>query len=334
MNRFGLAIVVCGLAVGVSSAASPDPKDLAVPPQELLKARELVRRLASEDYDDREDAHKALARMGRMARPVLAEAALADSSAEVRSRAARLLPRAEAEELKARVETFLADTDNKFEHDLPGWKGFRALAGQNKSSQTLFVDMIQSPGNLDILVAMEQSESEAGKAIADRRSEIYMRAYPQNFGRVPGVKQIVPQPPSLADVATLLFAEIAVDARHIPRSVLFQQMSVANFLMQQSSVMNAANGTGTTGGPQAESFRILLAKWLETRTHPDDLSNYSVINAANNFRNYPEATPLLRRVVTTDGVQGYMKSQALMHLVQKHGKDEQFVVRTQHDVLV
>src|SRR5437660_6360350 len=117
------------MAGGSGRAASPDPKQLVVPPAELVKARELVRLLGSEDYAEREDAQKALAKMGRLARPVLAEAAYTDPSAEIRSRAARLLPRAEAEELKARLDTFLADDDLQYDHELPGWAEFRVAAG-------------------------------------------------------------------------------------------------------------------------------------------------------------------------------------------------------------
>src|SRR6476661_3009451 len=110
MNRFGLVLVAAELAASAAAAVSPDPRDLVVPAAEQARARELVRRLASDEFADREGAYRELARMGRLARPALAEAG-ADPSPEVRSRAARLLPRAEAEELKARVDTFLADAE-------------------------------------------------------------------------------------------------------------------------------------------------------------------------------------------------------------------------------
>jgi hypothetical protein len=324
MNRFGLAVVMCGLAMSISSAASPDPKDLAVPPQELLKARELVRRLASEDYGDREDAFTALAKMGRMARPALAEAATSDTSAEVRTRAARLLPRAEAEELKARIDTFLADNDQKFEHDLPAWRTFRNMLGTSKATQGLFVEMLQAPGNLEVLVALEQSEAEAGRAIADRRMSVYMRANPYAFGRPVNAKPLPSIPPTLAETATLLFAEILIDSKHIPRTGFFQQqISVANML-QQSPGFSVTSITG----PHADPLKLLLSKWLDSRTHPDDLSNYATLNVANMLRQNPESTPLLRRTVTTEGVQSYIRYQALMYLVQRHGKEETPFVRS------
>src|SRR5439155_19187177 len=129
MIRLGAAVVVWGLVAGGAWGSSPDPKDLAIPAAELGRARELVRRLGSDDPREREAAQAELARMGRLARPVLAEAAAADPSAEVRGRAARLLPRAEAEELQARLDTFRADTELAYQHDLPGWSQFRVAAG-------------------------------------------------------------------------------------------------------------------------------------------------------------------------------------------------------------
>ncbi len=38
-----------------------------------------------------------------------------------------LLPKANAEEFQARLDTFLADTEGKYEHSLPGWRQFRAV---------------------------------------------------------------------------------------------------------------------------------------------------------------------------------------------------------------
>src|SRR6478735_7468077 len=118
-------LLVAGLASALSArpaGTSPDPKDLAIPANEIARARELIKRLGSEVYKEREEAQAELAKMGRLARSVLAEAATSDSDPEVRYRCARLLPKAGADELRARLETFLADTTNKYEHDLPGLK--------------------------------------------------------------------------------------------------------------------------------------------------------------------------------------------------------------------
>ena len=73
MTRFVAALLLAVFA-SFADGASPDPKDLAIPPQELSKARELIKRLGSEVYREREEAHAELAKMGRLARPALVEA--------------------------------------------------------------------------------------------------------------------------------------------------------------------------------------------------------------------------------------------------------------------
>src|SRR5580765_3323000 len=135
------ALLSCGLTAGFAFGVSPDPKVLAIPPQELSKARELIKRLGSEVYRDREEAHAELSKMGRLARPALVEAAASDADPEVRYRCSRLLPKAGADELKARLDTFLADTDSKYDHDLPGLKQFRKSVGTNKEARDLFVEV-------------------------------------------------------------------------------------------------------------------------------------------------------------------------------------------------
>jgi hypothetical protein len=129
-----LAILVGGLCAAAASGASPDPKDLVIPPEELSKARELVRKLGSEVFREREDAHAELTRMGRKARQALLEAVGSDPDPEVRFRCSRLLPKAGADDLRARLDTFLADTEGKYDHDLPGLKQYRKAVGNDEKT--------------------------------------------------------------------------------------------------------------------------------------------------------------------------------------------------------
>src|SRR5262245_4685498 len=69
------AVAILAVLVGFASPAvaavpdkaNPDPKSLAVPAEELSKARELVQKLGSEAFADREAAERDLAAMGRLA---------------------------------------------------------------------------------------------------------------------------------------------------------------------------------------------------------------------------------------------------------------------------
>jgi hypothetical protein len=294
--------------------ASPDPKDLAVPPQELSKARELVRQLGSDVYREREDAQAELAKMGRLAKQALVEGATTDPDPEIRLRSGRLLPKANADDLKARIDTFLADTEGKYEHDLPGLKAFRKHLGATPEARALYVELLKSPYNLDLLAALDKGEVEGGRAISDRRNMLYndMQYRPV----APGGKPFVPKQPSLADIAVLLFAESLVSPENIPKNSPWVWINGSTFLQQNPS-MQAINGQGQ----HSKIYKDIVAQWLATRSDPTELTNLSY-QLNTNLRQFKETLPLLRRIVLTDGVAGYAKGQALMFLVQQRGKEE------------
>jgi hypothetical protein len=324
MARLRLLLLVWGLAAAPASAASPDPKDLAIPPHELSRAQALVRQLSSETYRDRERAQRELAVMGRLARPVLAEAAQTDPDPEVRFRCTRLLPKATADDLRARTDVFLADVEGKFEHDLPGWKRFREIVGADPPARDLFVAVLKSGVNGELLAAIDGPVDEAGRAVSDRRNQMYAQITQRQFR--PFDPSVAPPSLTLTDVATLLFAEVAVPSKDIPRlGQLGFYVTGAMFVQQPASL--AAVTTDTT--PHATAYRRILSRWMDTRTDPTDLSHYTLVNVAHTLRTMKETTPLLRRVVQTDGVQAHQKAQAMMHLVQRSGKDELPVLRSQ-----
>ncbi len=308
-----LALILGGLCAIPAMGVSPDPKDLAIPPQELSKARDLIRRLGSEAYREREEAQTELARMGRLARPVLLEAVGSDPDPEVRFRCSRLLPRAGVEDLKARIDTYLADADGKFEHDLPGLKQFRKQVGTDKADRELFVEIIKSSHNIDLLQALDRTPAEAGRAISDRRMTLYSRL---NNRIVGGRVQPPPQIP-LPDIACLLLAESVVPSKDIPRGGMWSFVTGITFVQQPSSMAGITNN----GTPHSAGYRKIIGKWLETRDDVQDL-NQLAYTVGQNLSTFKESEPLLRKIVMTEGVYGYAKGQALMFLVQKYGKDE------------
>ena len=76
---------------GVTVAGSADPASLVVPPEQVAKARDLVRLLGSDFYRDRDTATRELEAMGRLALPALIEARY-HPDPEVQSRVAWLYP--------------------------------------------------------------------------------------------------------------------------------------------------------------------------------------------------------------------------------------------------
>ncbi len=315
MTRLVAALLFAGLFAVSASGTSPDPKDLVIPAQELSKARELIKRLGSEVYREREEAHAELSKMGRLARPALVEAAAADTDPEVRYRCSRLLPKAAADDLKARLDTFMADTDGKHEHDLPGLKLFRKHIGGDEKARALFVDIIKSPYNVELLQALEKTATDAGRAISDRRNLLFSIINQRNLGgRITAPQQQI----QLPDIACLLFAEALTPTKEIPRTGMFSYVTGVNFLQQPAS-MNAINGANNAA--HVDAYKKIIGQWMETREDVNDLNQmYYVVG--QQLRGFPQCVPLLRKIVTTDGVAGYAKGQAMMHLAQMRGKEE------------
>lgn len=311
MNRYLVAVAV-GLGASAAFASSPDPRDLDIPAAELVRARALVNQLGSDHFRDRENAYAELTKMGRFARPVLAVAVATDPDPEVRARAGRLLPRAAADDLKARIETFLADADGKYEHNLPGWSAYRKAAGADKLARDLFVEMVKSPASLEMLASLDRPAAVAGAVIADRRASMYAVLSRRFQGGWGGPTQSLTVP----DVAALVVAETVVQTRDIPGGQ-FRFLNSYYFL-QQAPCTSVLTGAGVV--QHAEPFRKLVVEWMNTRVEPNDLANVAYL-ISNQLRGYKEVVPLLRKIVATEGVQGWAKGQAVTALIREEGKD-------------
>ena len=110
--------------------------------------------------------------MGRLAPPRSLKLPRPTPTPKLRYRCSRLLPKAGADELKARLDTFLADVDAKYDHDLPGLKQYRKQLGIGKDARDLFVEVVKSPYNVELLQAIDKSTTDAGRAISDRRTAL------------------------------------------------------------------------------------------------------------------------------------------------------------------
>jgi hypothetical protein len=316
MSRLKAVLLACGVLTATPVlGASPNPEDLTVPQQDLSKARMLVRQLGSDLYREREEAQSELSKMGRLARVAIVEGATNDADPEIRQRCARLLPRASSDDLKARIDTFLADTEGKYDHDLPGLKTFRKSVGSTEKARALYVDILKSPYNLEMFAAMDKSDTEGGRAISDRRTAMWNDL--QNRPAFGG-KPFVPRQPSLPDIAALLFAETVVASDHIPKAGIWTWVNGATFV-QQSASQQALNGSGV---PHTEVYKGIVVQWMVSRVDPQELTNLAYQLGNSGLKQFKESNLLLRRVVLTDGVQGYAKGQALNTLLTNRTKEE------------
>lgn len=319
MPRYVLAVALAGAwaAAGAAAPPSPDPKSLAVPPEQLAKARELVQKLGSEAFAERELAERELAGMGRLARPVLLDAVSTDPDPEVRQRCDALLPRATAAEMKARLDTFLADTDGKYEHDLPGWAKVRATVrgefglfgwtwaarpNADKAARLLFTDFVTVPGGRELLAALDRDRATAGQLVALRKQELYQAKYPRNGTPA--------RNPSLAEIAVVVFAESQVPSKFVPRAAALTSVVT-------TSGLGAAIQAGDEKG---RALRAVTVAWFDSRTDGPDL--YTALTLANNMGLNEPAGRLAARTLSTPGVQGFYRGQALATMVRLKMTDQ------------
>lgn len=325
MLRVCAAVCVALASLGPAPAAppapakaDPDPKSLQVPTDALSKARALVAKLGSEEFVARETAERQLAAMGRLARPALLDGVNLDPDPEVRARCRALLPKANAEELSARLDAFEADTEGKYEHDLPGWHKLRAVVrgewelmgwtftarpGADRAARELFVEFIRAPGGRHLLAALGGPPGELGQAVAARKTELYQKKYP----RVAGVK---PYAPTVAEVAVVVFAESQVSSRHVPRSTVFTSVLTTSGI--------SAEVRGDTD--RAQALRAVMTAWFDSRTDAVDLN--SALTLANAMQNDAAAARVAGRILTTPAVPAYYKGQALTTLVRLKSTDQ------------
>ncbi len=310
------------VALAQFGAAAADPARLAVPAADVARARELVRRLGSDSYADRERATRDLAEMGRRAAGPL-RAALADPDPEIAARAAGLYPPAAAADLAARAAAFAADRAGRYDHDLPGWEAFWAAAGDDPAARSLFLAIVREPANAELLVAIGGPAGRGAAAavaggvvygrppvpprpadlvapLARRRSAMFaaLQSPP------PGVKPagVSPTP----DVALVLLAESLAPAAPPGGYAQFQSGSY----FYNAEGRDVMVGKGPFGPVPAR----LAVRWLDTRADPP--AQYAAILIAQNAGLGPAAGRYAVRYLRAKGGNLYNRVSAMQALVR------------------
>jgi hypothetical protein len=309
MSRLGFALLLSAAAAGPAAAASPDPRSLVVPPDQQARAQALVHRLASDTFSEREEAHEELAKMGRLAKTALVEAVTADPDPEVRFRCRQLLPKASAEDLKVRVETFLADAGGKFEHDLPGWNQFRKTVPNTAAARELFAEMLTDETNRAMLTAVGGPPGEAGQLVAARKAE-FSPARGGRGGGWNGVGAGGGKTPTSADLAAVLFAESQVPSRFVP---LLTRGPAGGTVASAGSIALLA----TTSGDRGEVYRAIVVAWVKTRD--DSLQLSTALTVAESLE-LKDAAEVAIRLLATPGPSTY-RTRAASTLVRLGTKE-------------
>jgi hypothetical protein len=237
-------------------------------PAVVDKARELVRRLGSEDFADRDAAAEELDRLGRDAEPALREGASSDD-AEVRRRCADLLARATRTDLQVALDAFLADRADKHLVKLPAWATFHKLVADQPAGRALFVEMCTSEP--DLLAALDRDPASVPAKFGARVQEIQKTLY--------GVNRV---PVTLGTAVALLY--VAADER--VGGQLSDPATVNSLYTMTGFLYQPEPRQGLQDNPAA---RKVLASFLERRGNDPNFI-YQVIGLAQNH-NLKECVP-------------------------------------------
>jgi hypothetical protein len=296
-----------------AAGSSPDPKSLDVDEVESAKAKEFVRQLSSPAYKERDSATKDIAKMGRFAVPALKDALASESSPEVRMRIDLVLPKAEAEDMKARVSCFLLDKEGKYEHQLPGWTKFKEQLGNDKVTRELFAEVLVNKKYHPLLLACDLPPNELGAILSSHYLEAQNRANMNQNGRSVNVQ------PTTAEIAVLAFLESMHTDKVMPIITGQVYTSVGSYLY--SGDVMAAMSPSRQSGKYSSVLKKILIRWLDSRESITGLQQ--AMTFVQSWQMLSEVPKYAAKVLASDAQNGnwYPKLQALMVIGQnKEGK--------------
>lgn len=305
-----LTLVAVAAALGAApSSASPDPKSLAVPQVDVEQAKELVRKLASSSYRDRDHAAAELRKMGRRALPAL-EAGVETDDPEVRLRCEVLIPVAEADELEARMTAFLADKDLKFKHALPGWEKFVEITDGDIAARNFYAEMMRSPACRQVFSGLPKGKDEFTRRLQSRQYQIYQNLFPQYMGGVRAPSAEV----TSVDFATILFGEM-LSNKEVP-----EKGKPVGFNWLMNMVYQPAFRQAIETDKSSPVLRKLMIGWCDSWTDPNGVQMAMNITANLNMK---ECARYAEKVLATDKVNNpWGKAQAACMLARFGGKEK------------
>jgi hypothetical protein len=298
MNHVQLLIM--GLVLSGSLAIAADP------PKDTPDATKLIKQLGSPRYQVREDAALKLTEMGRHAKAALLIGSQ-DPDPEIAFRCQRLLPIAVAADLKLRIDAFVADKAGKEEHDLPGWKRFRELVGNDAETRQVFIDMVRN--STDIFEIFELNPQDGHGHFARKCNEIIFGISNGTPVRSRNGSQTL----NATDMITIFFFGSDPEAaKAVPNKGL-----LGNILWQPGfqTTVKAENAQG-------KIMRKLFFTWVKANQEPQLLNQVLSIVQQMNLK---EGLEIAEGVATSKVNAQFVRAQALLILgkmgeVEKHEK--------------
>ncbi len=290
--------------------ADPNPKSLLIAPSVQADAQRLVAQLGNKSFSLRQDALSELRTLGRLALPAIEEGLSTSTVLEVTLWCEQLLPQARSQDLKARVECFLADTESKYKHALPGANEFFKITGTTEAARTLFKEIWLSR-NRDLFLALSVSPDEAAKAVTLRRSELQSRS-------LGGIRDLEDKSqPTSAEVLAVLFIESMIPER---LTVTAAQNNMGRGVLNPTTILTqSALRLDLEKDTTKDIYTALLMHWYETREETRTM--YYCLSSANVMRVSPPIKLAKKLLERKDATPMY-KAQAICQLGRGGNKED------------
>jgi hypothetical protein len=275
---------------GASRAEEP----LSPSPEQQKRATALVRQLGQRSFRVRDRAVRELLAMGLAARKAV-EDGTKDKDPEVRKRCLDLLPDLLQAEFRARLEAFRADKDGKKQHDLPGWKLYREIAGNDREARAFFADLCWQ--NAGLMTLLEKEPARAAAAVADRCQELQNQWNRPFSGRPPALRPV--------DIAPLFLILSHPRSSGLRDANGFNTTYQITNLFYQPGIRELLTAKGST------PFKKLVLGWMTRQ--PEDQTLGHVLSTASNL-NMPEIADIAERVVRNKklGAQGHAHAMVIL----------------------
>jgi hypothetical protein len=264
--------------------------------EEAVSPAELVARLGDESFSVREAAARELARLGLASKDALTAGAM-QGDLEVRLRCQELLQAMLRNDLEKRLAAFLADSEGKGKHDLPGWERFRKRCGNERPARELFAELVRSEAGL--LEALDAKAPGLSQMFNERVDSLQQYYYSGRREQI-----------SAATVAALLLVGVEPDVQ-IDVQVGF---IMYNFLSQSNSTQALSEG------PQSETLRGLLEAWVARGNH-ESLGYYNLMLALR-YNLKDAGLALGRKVIATHGASPNALQNAAIAVGKYGNKDD------------
>jgi RNA polymerase sigma factor (sigma-70 family) len=245
-----------------------------------------VEQLGAPDFNDREEAQKALRELGPRAEAALRDG-LRSEEPEVRERAAKLLTTIRADVRDALAKSFKPDGTDEPDH--PVWRRFKSVVGNDAAARKLFADIIADPRRLQLLDEAERDPDAAGDLYVTEVAR--WCAHVRRLWPDPGPRD-TPYPEAVAVMYLGTYPASAGKATGVRR-----EGNVSREGWQREGNLFVESWYGVLKSPVGPAVKRVFAAWLPLRTDPEICERSLAVAARGRVK---EALPFARKILADE----------------------------------